>query len=468
MHRWTCCAAVLTLLGAPFTERAHAQTGDSRASSDTTRAPANAVRLAARIGELESAVSELLRRQGRLADSLAKVTRQAADAGNPPLTFSSADGRFRLRLRGYFQSDTRFFYHDVATPATGTFLLRRVRPVWEATVGRILDLRLMPDFGEGRVTVFDAHADLRLSPEINIRSGKFKPPVGMERQQSATDLIFVERAINTSFAPNRDVGVQLYGDIRGGVIQYQAGVFNGVPDLGFGDGDNGNHKDVVGRVVLEPFARSSIQPLREFGIGIAGSRGVHTGTVSAPFLQVYRTPAQQAAFVFRSDGTANGTTVADGMHTRVAPQGYWYVGRVGTLWEYTKVGQVVRRGTMTSPTLEHAAFNVTSSVALTGEHPSYRGLTPAKPFDPQRRQWGAFEVGLRYNVFTIDPASFPVFADPTTQPRRAESHGVALNWYLNRGVRFMVNYSVTSYRGGAITGNRESERALQTRIQHSF
>ncbi|MGH7710296.1 MAG: porin, partial [Gemmatimonadaceae bacterium] len=191
------------------------------------------------------------------------------------------------------------------------------------------------------------------------------------------------------------------------------------------------------------------------------------GTVSAPFLQTYRTPAQQAAFVFRSDGKVTGTTIADGLHTRVAPQGYWYTGRVGTLWEYTRVGQIVRRDSVAEQ-VKHAAWNVTSSIVLTGEHPSYRGLTPARPFDPQRRQWGAFEIGLRYNAFTIDRDAFPVFADPNTQPQRASTSGVAFNWYLNRGVRFMVNYSVTQYRGGSALGNREPERTLQTRIQHSF
>lgn len=423
--------------------------------------------VAARVGELEAAVSELLRHQGHFTDSLTKTTRQAADANNPPLTFASADGRFRLRLRGYFQGDSRFFFDADNTPTTGTFLLRRVRPVWEATVGRIVDLRLMSDFGEGRVTVFDAHADLRLSPLFNIRSGKFKPPVGLERLQSATDIIFIERAINTSFAPNRDVGVQLYGDIRGGLIQYQAGVFNCVTDLGFGDGDGDDQKDFAARLFIEPFARSSLGALREFGIGVAGTRGGHHGTIASPGLQTYRTPARQAAFVFRWDGKATGTTIADGQHTRVAPQGHWYAGPLGTLWQYTRIGQVVRHGT-TAQRLEHSAFNVTSSIALTGEHPSYRGLTPTKPFDPQRGQWGAFELGFRYNRFTIDPDAFPVFAGTSLQTSRANSRGVAFNWYLNRGVRLMVNYSVTRFRGGAAGGNREPEHALQTRFQHSF
>ena len=467
MHRHVIQIGLVASLAMGAVAPVGAQGRESRAAGDTARATPDDTRLAARVSELEAALNELLRRQGRLADSLAKTTRQATDAYNPPLTFTSADGRFRLRLRGYFQSDSRFFFDADNTPATGTFLLRRVRPVWEATVGRIVDLRLMPDFGEGRVTIFDAHADLRLSPWFNIRSGKFKPPVGLERLQSATDIIFVERAINTSFAPNRDVGVQLYGDLRGGLIQYQAGVFNGVTDLGFGDGDGDDQKDFAARLFIEPFSRTSWSALREFGVGIAGTRGGHHGTIASPGLQTYRTPAQQAAFVFRSDGKATGTTIADGLHTRVAPQGYWYTGPLGTLWEYTRTGQVVRQGTATAQ-LTHAAFNVTSAIVLTGEHPTYRGLTPAKPFDPRLQQWGALEVGVRYNRFTIDPDAFPVFADTSLQPHRAESRGVALNWYLNRGVRLMINYSVTRFHGGAAGGNREPERALQTRIQHSF
>lgn len=454
---------------AAFAAFPHMALGQGRNSrvADSLKAIEDEARLAARVSELEATVSELLRRQGRLADSLANSTRQAANAHNPPLTFTSADGRFRLRLRGYFQSDSRFFFDNDHTPATGTFLLRRVRPVWEATVGRIVDLRLMPDFGEGRVTIFDAHLDLRLSPYFNIRSGKFKPPLGLERLQSATDIIFIERSINTSFAPNRDVGVQMYGDVSGGVIQYQAGLFNGVPDLGFGDGDGDDQKDIAARLFFEPFARSSIGALKEFGFGIAGTRGGHHGSASAPGLQTYRTPAQQAAFIFRSDGRATGTTIADGLHTRVAPQGYWYVGPVGTLWEYTRIGQFVRLGT-NARRLEHSAFNVTTSLTLTGEHPTYRGLAPNKPFDPQRHQWGAFELGFRYNRFNIDPDAFPIFADTASQPHRADSRGVAFNWYLNRGIRFMVDYSVTRFRGGAAGGNRDAERTLQTRIQHSF
>jgi phosphate-selective porin OprO and OprP len=456
----------LSVIGAPLS----AQRPDARIGmvKDSTRIATHD--LLGRIADLEAKLRRLEEQQTRHGDSLSRVARQAPNAPMPPLAFASADGRFRVRLAGYFQSDGRFFFDDERSPATGTFLLRRVRPVWEATVGRILDLRLMPDFGEGQVRVFDAHADLRLSPYFNVRSGKFKPPIGLERLQSATDLIFAERAHTTNFAPNRDVGIQLYGEALGSAVQYQTGLFNGVPDIGMGDGDNGNNKDVMARLLVEPLRRGKTQALRELGVGFAVSRGPHRGTVASPFLQVYRSPAQQPVFTFRQvsgPGAAGGTTVADGTHQRLAPQGYWYVGRVGTLWEYTRSSQVVRREA-TVGDLDHAAWNITSSFVLTGEHPSYRGLTPAHPFDPQLKQWGAFELGARWSGIHIDPATFPVFADPATQVRRAESRGVALNWYMHRGVRLQLNYTVTRYRGGALEGDREAEHALQTRIQHSF
>ena len=462
----TFALALLTLVG-----RGHSLAAQSAGPrpSPATDSGSSKEALAARLTILEARLQLLQERQARQGDSLARTAAQAG-ASQPPLAFGSADGKFRVRLGGYFQSDGRFFFDDDRSPATATFLLRRVRPVWEVTVGRILDLRLMPDFGEGQVRVFDAHADLRLSRSFSIRSGKFKPPIGLERLQSATDIIFVERAHNTNFAPNRDVGMQLYGDLWNERVQYQAGVFNGVTDIGMGDGDNGNNKDLIARVMLEPFRGGKLTALREFGLGLAISHGPHRGTIAAPFLQTYRTPAQQAVFSFRAaggTGAAAGTTFADGTHRRVAPQGYWYAGPTGTLWEYTTTSQVVRREA-TIASLEHAAWNVTSSWVLTGEHPSYRGLTPKRPFDPRTSQWGAFELGARWSGFSIDPGAYPVFSDPATQVRRADSRGVAFNWYLNRGIRWQLNYTLTRFRGGAATGDREAEHALQTRIQHSF
>ena len=104
---------------------------------------------------------------------------------------------FTLRLRGYPQSDARFYSRRPRNRGADTFLLRRVRPLLEGTIFRFVDFRLMPDFGSGTTVLQDAYVDLKFAPRFKVRAGKFKGPVGLERLQSALDIPFVERALPT-------------------------------------------------------------------------------------------------------------------------------------------------------------------------------------------------------------------------------------------------------------------------------
>ena len=142
----------------------------------------------------------------------------AQERKSPPVSvseegfvLSSESGDFRLQLRGYVQFDGRFYPGDDAGAATDTFLLRRVRPILSGTVGKYFDFNLTPDFGGGSTVLQDAYIELRASPKLRVRVGKQKPPVGLERLQSATALTFVERSYPSSLLPSRDVGVQLTG-----------------------------------------------------------------------------------------------------------------------------------------------------------------------------------------------------------------------------------------------------------------
>src|ERR1700712_4172555 len=182
----------------------------------------------------------------------AKTAGQAV-AGKDGFFLRAADGNFVFRARGYVQLDGRFWVNDEQKPQVDTFLLRRVRPIFEGTVYKIFHFRVMPDFGGGTTVLQDAYLEARLNPAFRVRAGKFKPPVGLERLQSATDLLFVERALPTNLVPNRDLGVQLGGDLAGGVVSYALGVFNGVPDGSSADADTNNDKDVAGRIFFQPF-----------------------------------------------------------------------------------------------------------------------------------------------------------------------------------------------------------------------
>jgi phosphate-selective porin OprO/OprP len=128
-----------------------------------------------RVDRLDQQIRILQRLRELAQDSAAAAAndKPGVSAGKDGFSVKSADGRFQLRLRGYVQADGRFFLQDSAAPATSTLLVRRARPILEATVWKYFDLRLMPDFGGGTAVLQDGYIDARLNPALVLRAGKF-------------------------------------------------------------------------------------------------------------------------------------------------------------------------------------------------------------------------------------------------------------------------------------------------------
>lgn len=378
-------------------------------------------------------------------------------SGKEGFFLKSADGQFQLRFRGLIHVDARFL-----KPDTDTFLLRRVRPILEGTVYNLFDFRFTPDFGGGQTVIQDAFLNIRFHPSLKLQLGKYKPPVGLERLQSASDIRFVERALPTNLVPNRDIGVQLHGDLAEERVAYAVGVFNGAPDnSGSVDADRDENKEVAGRIFLQPFKKSALEPVQGLGLGVAGTYGKTVGVTSANNLPSYRTPGQATFYAYRA------TTLADGTLLRTAPQAYYYWGPFGLIGEYVLSSQeVIQAGT--SARINNRAWQVAGSYLLTGEKNGYRGVTPFRPFDAELGRWGAFEVKGRYSLLEVDEEAFPIFADPATGAREAKAWAAGFNWYLNRGVKFVLDYESTKFQGGAASGDRENERAILGRTQIAF
>jgi phosphate-selective porin OprO/OprP len=441
------------------------RTQRSVAQQDST---ARDTTLEQRVDRLDQQIRILQRLRELAQDSAAAAAKDkpGVSAGKDGFSVESADGRFQLRLRGYVQADGRFFLQDSAAPATSTLLVRRARPILEATVWKYFDLRLMPDFGGGTAGLQDGYIDARLNPAFVLRAGKFKPPLGLERLQSATDLVFVERGLPTNLVPNRDVGFQAWGDVDSGLVSYAAGVFDGVPDLVNGDADGSDAKDLVGRIFLTPF-RKSRSPLAGLSIGVAGSTGNERGSALAPALPSYRTAGQATVFRFRADPIA-GTAIADGTRSRVVPQATFYTGALGIQAEYARSSQEVALGSDRA-TLHHQAWQVAASWFVTGEKAGYRTSAPKHPFDPANHGAGAFEIAARYGELTPDEDAFPIYASASSSVHKAREWAIGANWHFARSVRLMVDYEHTSFDGGAAGGrDRETENAVLTRIQHAF
>jgi len=132
-------------------------------------------------------------------------------------------------------------------------------------------------------------------------------------------------------------------------------------------------------------------------------------------------------------------------------------------------------------TLEHSAWQISTSYVLTGEPATFRGILPFKPFNPFFGQWGwgAWEVAFRAGQLFIDKDAFNKgFADKKRSVQRADEVQVGLNWYLNRNIKVVLDYAHTNFDGGAskpgatagttVVGNREVEHVIFTRLQLVF
>jgi phosphate-selective porin OprO and OprP len=436
------------------------------AQQDSTRADTS---LQARVNELDQQVRVLQRLRELAADSTAAAAKDKVSAtasGKDGFSIKSADGKFAVRLKGLLQTDGRFFLSDSAFPVTNTFFIRRARPILEATVGKYLEFRVQPDFGQGTTVLFDAYTDVKIAPAFAVRVGKFKPPVDLERLQSASDIVFAERALATNLAPNRDVGLQLSGDLGTGAFTWQAGIFNGVPDLGNGDGDVSDAKDFAGRVFVQPVKLGTLAGL---GFGIAGTTGIERGNTTTSQLASYRTPGQQTWFRYASSTTTPANNVfANGTRSRLAPQAYFYTGPLGLHGEYILSWQEVSRAGSPDVKLKHSAWQATGSFFLTGEKNSWKSAAPRKAFDPKAGTFGALELAARYSELSIDDAAFPIFANPASTPSKAKAWAIGLNWYLAKAIKLVTDYEHTTFIGGTAAGDREDENFVVSRVQYSF
>lgn len=423
--------------------------------------------ISARISKLEQELA-ILKRQAELdreeAARKAETTPTVKLTGKA-LEVESADKNFTMQIRGMLQVDGRVGIDDKNDTTTDQMVVRRARPIIQGTVHKNYAFYLMPDFGNGQNRLTDAYVEAKYLPEISLRAGKFKPSVGLEELQPDSAGVLTDRGVVSNLVSNRDVGVQVYGNVLDKTVEYQAGLLNGTVDGGNSDTAAGDSKEVAIRLFSTPFANSDNLNLQGFGVGVGGTYSNRDGTNSNTELDTYETQAQATFFRYRT-GTNN--VYAKGTHSRIVPQAYYYLNSFGILAEYAYTSQDVQLQS-DKATLHHKAWGFTSTYALTGENASYTGLKPATNFDYAKGTWGAFELAARYGQLTFDDKSFPIYADPSISASKETEHEIGINWYLSENVRLMFDYDFIIFEGGATSnGDRPNEQTLFVRSQYVF
>jgi phosphate-selective porin OprO and OprP len=484
--------------------------------------------LRALVQELDQKV-RVLDRKNELAEETATTKKKETPvikASPNGFGLESADGQNSIRLRGLLQTDYRSFEKgksgvgaiSVAAPpgfypandANDSFLARRVRPTVEGTLGGIYDFRFTPEFGDNKSEVVDAYIDARFKPEFQVRVGKFKPYVGLERLQSAADTKLIERSyVTNAILPNRDIGVALHGDVLDNKLNYAFGIMNGVTDGGDSTTTTTtiDDREYQARLFSTPF-KDSDSALAGLGFGTAvtysdvdSTFNSSTGALTNSDLTTgYKTEAQQTFFQYSA------ASYLDGRHLKIAPQAYYYYGPFGLMTEYVREENEVNYNVpvankpngVNNTTLTNNAWEITASYLLTGEDASFKGVKPKQNFDLNAGGWGAWELVARYDEINLDDDTFKnfgtggtlnstrqrYFGDLRNSAKSAKTWVGGINWYLNPNYRVALNYEQTSFDGGDGDGNpnaavakgatpgnvkdREDERAIFARFQVSY
>jgi phosphate-selective porin OprO and OprP len=435
----------------------------------------------ARLDDVEQVARIAGRKIENLEEEIANKAKDApgVSADDKGFTIKVPDSSYQLRVRGLLQADGRFFIDDEALQANDTFLIRKLRPYIEGSLFALVDFRLLAELAGSAVLVLDAYIDIRPRDWLRLRVGKFKGPIGLERLQSDADLSFLERALDQNLSSQREVGVQLWGDVAGGIAQYSVGIFNGAVDGAAGDTDVNHAKDFAGRLFLLPLR---FHP--DFGIlglGVAGSLGNRKGRLpNNTQLPSFRTAGQNTFFGYfapATDTTGAATTFPYKQERHLNPQFYYYYDSIGLLAEYVRLYQRVQRGELTAK-LEHQAAHATLSYVLNGRI-AFDGVTPLSAFNRKTGAWGALELAARWSWLKVDPDTYgdprmavTQFANPATGARSATAWAGSLTWVPRRSFHLAFNYERTQFDGGAGTaaapGDRPTENVVIGRAQVNF
>lgn len=468
---------------APQTGAAPAVAAAPEAKSETPAAvPAAPAPVAAPVAAAE----------GTAARDLAQLLAQSGfvDAGPGGFAVRSADKSAQLRFHLQVQGDGRFWHGTTPAKVTETFFLRRAIPWIDGTLPGGISFLLAPDFsqiattntaaqGNSAINLPDAYFQLKVIDEVQLRVGKFRAPIGLERLQPTGQVFFNEFALATELTPLRDLGAQLQGDIAGGYVGYAAGIFNGAVDNAYTDVDPSRYKDAGGLIYYKPFGPATPDLFQYAVFGVAGTAGRRHGGPQAAGqstnLPTYKSPGGASIFSYKTGAKLDptDTVIASGQQRRFNVHGYYSIGPAGILAEYLYSQQRVGLNG-NNVAVGNQGFIAEASVFLFGGKASYSAATISSPFDLKAGTYGALELVGRVSQLKFDESAFGAKTDDTkpvdeaASVKKATELAGGLSYYWNRNVRFLFSYNHTSYKGGAAGADRPAENLFTGRAQLNY
>lgn len=404
------------------------------------------------------------------------ATATTVSLANGRPTLSTADGAFTASIRGVFQLDTAQYDQDAAGPLASDFRrgsfadatendrardlndganFRRARLGIEGKAFGAFEYNFLYDFGgsgneeAGKISAAWVQYNGLPLAEGRLRIGAFSPMAGMEADAPTNGSLFAERAAPSELVrglgagDGRTAAAVMFGGERWTASAAVSGNIIGVQTYD-------EQLSFVGRLAVIPYKRADSM----IHLGISSTQVINPAATGPRVSGVETTPVRlRERPEMRVDGTRlvdTGSMDADGVSTiGLEVAGQWR--NLSLQAEYFDIG-VDRKGGLDNA--EFSGWYAQGAWTITGEPRRYSkdsaafdSPRPARPFDLETGDWGAWELGLRYSRLDLDHrAGSAGLATPAGGIRGGEQEifTVGVNWYVNNVLRFQLAFQDVS------------------------
>ena len=365
--------------------------------------------------------------------------------------FADEDKEFVLNIQNMFVADGTFYDRQQTPTKEEGFNIPYQRTYLYGNITKNFEYQLSEQSSFGSFNLLDMLINVHYDDRMMFKFGRFLAP--FYYQSYATFPMLVPTVAYSplyQFSGERQVGAMVWGKVLKNRVQYQAGVFNGVPNSYF---DFDTNKDFSGSLTVTPFKNDDREWLQGLGAGFSmetGSQNYLLSRVSnltfisgagSPLLNFEYITASGVPFFYYNDNVR-----ALGNQTRLAPHFFWY-GRFSVLAEYVTMSRHLADPTTRGLSVQRG-FYVQTSYFLTGERNTGDGtggfptIIPNRPFNPSNGDYGpgAWEIASQYTGLNVGTGDIRRgFADPRWATRLDEIQ-LGVNWWPNKYVRVSFDW----------------------------
>jgi phosphate-selective porin OprO/OprP len=337
-----------------------------------------------------------------------------------------------------------YHWYDEQERADNRFDIRKARVRMSGQIVNWLQYYAEYEFkGDAARHMTDVYVEWVVSKPARLRGGQFKEPFSLEWQSPDRAIMFAERSMGYYLGPKRDVGLMALGGFNRDMVNFGLGVFNGNGEYGSTRGPTRDEPEFTGRIVIKPFAKTSINAIKQFQIGASGStKKIDPSTINLTVKTTGMFGTSLNIYNLNANAKFGIIQTAD-LRQRYGLEGAWAWGPAAVSGEYIHLQYTGLNTSTGSP--HNAIFSdwyVMGAWCITGEDISLSGgvinpVAPKKPFSISSRNFGGLAIAARADNFKGDPD----WIRPYESVRWCDSYTGALNWFLLPQHKILLDYT---------------------------